>query len=92
MVLSKAAKIVREDIFNSSGFQFNGTFVDNCQQESVPTNLKYLVSMLLNGSSINSYRTNVSYAETIITPPCGRMSQRMRHENNCLRTRAFFRI
>ena len=36
--------------------------------------------------------TDVLYAETIITPPCGRMSQRMRHAKNCLRTRVFFRI
>ena len=51
LILSKAAKVVRKDIFNSSGFQFNGSFVGICQQESVPANLKYLVSMLLNGSS-----------------------------------------
>ena len=45
--------------------------------------------------SVSSYPAvwmDVSYAETIITPPCGRMSQRMRHAKNCLRTRAFFRI
>ena len=52
LVLSKAAKIVRDDILNSNGFQFNGSFLPNCQENSVPTNLKYLVSMLLNGSSI----------------------------------------
>ena len=52
LVLSKAANIVREDIRNSTGFQFSGSFFPDCQQDSVPTNLKYLVSMLLNGSSI----------------------------------------
>ena len=52
LVLSKAAKIVREDILNSNGFQFSGSFPPNCQQDSVPTNLTYLVSMLLNGSGI----------------------------------------
>ena len=52
LVLSKAAKIVREDTRNSTGFQFSGSFFPDCQQDSVPTNLKYLVSMLLNGSSI----------------------------------------
>ena len=52
LVLSKAAKIVCEDILNSNGFQFSGSFPLNCQQDSVPTNLTYLVSMLLNGSGI----------------------------------------
>ena len=51
LVLSKAANIVREDIQNSNCFQFSGSFPPHCQQDSVPTNLKYLVSMLLNGSS-----------------------------------------
>ncbi len=32
LVLSKVAKIVREDIFNSSGFQFNGSFNDNANR------------------------------------------------------------
>ena len=52
LVLSKAAKIVREDILNSNSFQFSGSFFPNCQQDSVSTNFQYLVSMLLNGSSI----------------------------------------
>ena len=34
------------------GFHFNGSFPPGCQQESVPTNLKYLVSMLLNGPNL----------------------------------------
>ena len=52
LILSKAVKIIRKDIFNSSSFHFNGNFVGNCQSDCVPTNLKYLISMLLNGSSI----------------------------------------
>ncbi len=60
LILSKAAKIVRKDIFNSSGFQFNGSFDGNSQQEYVPTNLKSLVSMLLNGSSIKDQNSTQS--------------------------------
>ena len=41
LVLSKAAKIVCEDIQNSNCFQFSGSFFPNCQQDSVPTNLKF---------------------------------------------------
>ncbi len=44
LVLSKAAKIVREDILNSNGFQFIGSFFPNCQQDSVPTNLSFYVT------------------------------------------------
>ena len=49
MILTKAAKIIRRDIFHFHSFHFNGSFPPGCQQESVPVNLKYLVSMLLNG-------------------------------------------
>ena len=51
-----------------------------------------IITQVSSNADINSYRTDVSYAdhETIITPPCGRMSQRMRHAKKCLRTRAFF--
>ena len=52
MILTKAAKIIRRDIFHFHSFHFNGSFPPVCQQESVPANLKYLVSMLLNGPNI----------------------------------------
>ena len=47
LILMKAARIVREDIFKSKGFNFNGSFPSDCQQESLPTTLKSLVTMLL---------------------------------------------
>ena len=53
LILSKAAKIIRDDIFNFQGlFKFSGSLPSGCQQNSLPTNLKYLVSMLLNGPNI----------------------------------------
>ena len=60
LILSKASKVVRKDISYSSGFQFNGSFVGNYQQESVPTKLPYLVFMLLNGSSIKDQNSTES--------------------------------
>ena len=55
LVLSKAAKIIQEDIKNSKHFHFTGTFPPNCLEDSIPTNLKYFISMLLlNGSSIKN--------------------------------------
>ena len=52
IVLSKAARIIREDILNSNVAEFNGSFSAYFQQQSVPTNIKYFVSMLLNGCTI----------------------------------------
>eukprot|EP00745_Piridium_sociabile_P034544 TRINITY_DN59427_c0_g1_i1.p2 TRINITY_DN59427_c0_g1~~TRINITY_DN59427_c0_g1_i1.p2 ORF type:complete len:251 (+),score=43.78 TRINITY_DN59427_c0_g1_i1:43-753(+) len=49
VILAKAAKIIREDIFDFDGFQFDGSFPPRCQETSVPTTLKMLVSMLLYG-------------------------------------------
>ena len=66
LILSKAAKIIREDIFNFGGFQFNGSFPSDCQQNSIPTNLKYLVSMLLNGPDINDQESVESQYSLII--------------------------
>ncbi len=53
LILSKAVKIIRNDIFNyQCGFKFSGSLPSRCQQDSLPENLKYLVSMLLNGPNI----------------------------------------
>ena len=52
MILAKAARIIRKDIFHFHGFHFSGSFPPGCQQESVPINLKYLSSMLLNGPNL----------------------------------------
>ena len=40
----KAAKIIRNDMFNFQGFKFSGSLPSDCQQNSLPTNLRYLVS------------------------------------------------
>ena len=71
IILSKAAKIICEDIFNMHGFHFNGSFPPGCQQQSVPTNLKYLVSMLLNGPNLRDQdstdsQTCVTISQTIV--------------------------
>ena len=52
IILAKAAKIIHKDILNSNITKFNGSFGVDCQQQSVPTNVKYFVSMLLNGCTI----------------------------------------
>ena len=66
--MMKPAKIVREDILNSDVMQFNGSFGANCQQQSIPTNVKYLVSMLLNGCTIKDQDSQscLSISQTIV--------------------------
>ena len=49
LLLVKAAKILRKELANFTGFQFNGNFTSSCQQGSVPSVLKLFISMLLNG-------------------------------------------
>ena len=51
-ILTKAAKIVRKDMFSHEGFTFSGAFQPKCQEKSVPASLKSLVSMLLNGANL----------------------------------------
>ena len=65
IIFSKAAKIIREDIFNLHGVCFNGSFPPGCQQESVSTNLKYFVSMLLYGSNLRDQDSTDS--QTLLT-------------------------
>ena len=51
-ILMKAARIVRNDIFSSNGFNFNASFSQTCQKESLPMTLKLLVTMLLREADI----------------------------------------
>ena len=48
LILAKAAKIIRKDIFAHRQFKFTGTFPSDCQSESVPSSLLSLVSLILN--------------------------------------------
>ena len=59
-ILEKAAKIIRKDIFNHDGFRFTDSFTPKCQEDSVPANLKSLVSMILNGTGLDDQIRHVS--------------------------------
>ena len=52
IILTKAAQIVRNEFFSSTGFTFNASFLRGCQQASVPNSLKILVNLLLRGGDI----------------------------------------
>jgi len=51
-ILSKAAVIVQNDIFNHHCVGFPGSFLPNCWEDFLPSSLKSLVSLILNGSKL----------------------------------------
>ena len=62
LILAKAARIVREDIFRSCGFNFTGSFPPDCQKNSVPANLKSMVTMLMKGADLKDQDSTDSQA------------------------------
>jgi hypothetical protein len=58
--LSQAAKIIRREMFETA-CQFDGNFAPGCQAKAVPQSLLALISMILEGPSIDmqSMRQNV---------------------------------
>ena len=61
-ILAKAAKIVRNEISQRTGFHFDASFPASCQEQSVPSTLKMLVAMLLNGPDVKQQDSNDSQA------------------------------
>ena len=51
-ILARAAMIVRRDIFDHKGFNFSGCFPVDCQLKYLPSSLRSLVSIILNGLNI----------------------------------------
>ena len=49
MTLAKAATIVRNDIFNHQAFKFAGCFPPECQEDSLPSSVKSLFSLIFRG-------------------------------------------
>ena len=81
-LLAKAAKIVRRDIVLHNGFKFES----GCQKESVPSTLKTLVSMLLNGANLKHQDSIYSQASLTISQSilfnfkkCASSSSKSRH-------------
>lgn len=48
--IKNITRAIREDIFSTKQFDFDGRFTPNAQQAGLPSNLLLLISMLLNGS------------------------------------------
>ena len=51
-LIGKVAKMIREDMSLHDGFVFDGKFNESCQSQSVPSSLKTLISLILNGPSM----------------------------------------
>jgi len=62
VILAKAAKIVRKKIIGHKIFHFDSKFPIGCQQTSVPSSLKLLISLLLNGTSLKDQNVTDSQA------------------------------
>ena len=68
LMKTKLVKTVRRDMFDWKSFELKGNFDENCQEKAVPTTLKALVSMLLNGP-------NVEEQESIVLQACLTIAQ-----------------
>ena len=70
-ILAKAARIVRKDMFLNEGFNFRGCSPMNCQSKNLPSSLRSLVSMIINGLDIKDHsipetQACLTICETII--------------------------
>lgn len=52
MVISRAAKIIRRDLLDMEKMKYSGTFHENCQENSVPQSLRYVIGMLMSGGAM----------------------------------------
>ena len=62
LLISKVAKIIRQEIFQWKQFHFSGQFPPNCQSHSIPTLLQSLISMLINGPNVKNQNSTESQA------------------------------
>ena len=53
LAAKEISKCIRSEISSSQNKAFTGRFEDDCQEDSIPPTLKVLVSMLLDGSSLD---------------------------------------
>ena len=51
-ILAKAAMIICNNIFNHQSFKFDGYFPSKCQETSLPSSLKSLISLIYNGLNL----------------------------------------
>ena len=52
--------IIRKDIFIHDGIKFTGSFPTKCQEKSMPSSLKSLISLIYNGPNLKNQDKNES--------------------------------
>ena len=62
MILAKAATLIRNDIFSHQCFKFTGNFPPGCQEDSLPSSLKSLISLIFNGVNLKDQDRHESQA------------------------------
>ena len=65
LILSKAAAIIRKNMFSHAGFKFTGSFAEECQESSLPASLKLILSMILNGATLKDQKQESQACLTI---------------------------
>lgn len=81
IVLAKAAATVRKDLLTYKGYEFYASFGEQCQQNSIPSSLKSLISMMLTGVDIENTDTQdsqpcLTVCQTILFNAKGRSNQK----------------
>ena len=61
-ILARAASIVRKDIFGHEGCKFDGSFPEKCQETSLLSSLKTLISLIFNGPNLKNQDRHKSQA------------------------------
>ena len=62
LILAKAATIIRNDTFRHECFKFDGNFPSKCQENSIPSSLKSLISLIYNGPNLKDQDKEESHA------------------------------
>ena len=65
--LITVAKIIRKDILNQENFKFTGIFPPACQEKSIPSSLKYLPTMIMNGSTLKNPEAEKTDSKAYLT-------------------------
>ncbi len=61
-ILARAATLIRNDIFNHQCFDFAGSFPPGCQEDSLPSSLKSLISLIFSGANLKDQDKHESQA------------------------------
>ena len=65
-ILSEAAKILRRDVLSNPSTDFNGCFLEDCQDKFVPQSVKSFIDQVLQGNIINDSHRGLEQATLTI--------------------------